>query len=104
MLDEPTTYLDIGACHDVMRLVRRLNVEENKTVVMVIHDLDLVSSLFRPIGCHAGRFGSCGGRSGPECTRRRRSTGPSMWRFARVLPTVAGAFPVFPRNEYRPVQ
>ena len=41
VLDEPTTYLDIGACHDVMRLVRRLNVEEDKTVVMVIHDLDL---------------------------------------------------------------
>ncbi len=41
LLDEPTTYLDIGACHDVMRLVRRLNEEEGKTTVLVIHDLDL---------------------------------------------------------------
>ena len=41
VLDEPTTYLDIGACHDVMRLVRRLNEECGKTVVLVIHDLDL---------------------------------------------------------------
>ncbi len=41
MLDEPTTYLDIGACHELMALVRRLNREHSKTVVMVIHDLDL---------------------------------------------------------------
>lgn len=40
VLDEPTTYLDIGACHDVMRLVRRLNEDCGKTVVLVIHDLD----------------------------------------------------------------
>ena len=41
LLDEPTTYLDIRACHETMELVRRLNVEAGKTVVMVIHDLDL---------------------------------------------------------------
>lgn len=41
MLDEPTTYLDIGACHDLMALVRQLNEQHGKTVVMVIHDLDL---------------------------------------------------------------
>ncbi len=41
VLDEPTTYLDIRACHETMELVRRLNVEAGKTVVMVIHDLDL---------------------------------------------------------------
>ena len=35
------TYLDIRACHETMELVRRLNVEAGKTVVMVIHDLDL---------------------------------------------------------------
>ncbi len=41
VLDEPTTYLDIRACHELMELVRRLNREQGKTVVMVIHDLDL---------------------------------------------------------------
>ena len=41
VLDEPTTYLDIRACHETMELVRRLNVEAGKTIVMVIHDLDL---------------------------------------------------------------
>lgn len=41
VLDEPTTYLDISACHDLMILVRDLNRREGKTVAMVIHDLDL---------------------------------------------------------------
>ena len=41
VLDEPTTYLDIRACHETMQLVRKLNEEANKTIVMVIHDLDL---------------------------------------------------------------
>ena len=41
LLDEPTTFLDIGACHDLMELVSRLNRERGKTIVMVIHDLDL---------------------------------------------------------------
>ena len=36
-----TTYLDIRACHETMQLVRKLNEEANKTIVMVIHDLDL---------------------------------------------------------------
>ena len=41
VLDEPTTYLDIRACHETMQLVRTLNREAGKTIVMVIHDLDL---------------------------------------------------------------
>lgn len=41
VLDEPTTYLDIRACHETMELVRTLNRDHNKTIVMVIHDLDL---------------------------------------------------------------
>lgn len=40
-LDEPTTYLDIGACHETMKLIRKLNETEGKTIVMVIHDIDL---------------------------------------------------------------
>lgn len=41
VLDEPTTYLDISACHQTMQLVRRLNENCGKTIIMVIHDLDL---------------------------------------------------------------
>lgn len=41
VLDEPTTYLDIKACHELMALITRLNTEMGKTIIMVIHDLDL---------------------------------------------------------------
>ncbi|MCA1029041.1 ABC transporter ATP-binding protein [Cytobacillus kochii] len=45
LLDEPTTYLDM--CHqlEVLELLKELNQLENRTIVMVIHDLN-----------HAARF------------------------------------------------
>lgn len=41
VLDEPTTYLDIHACLEIMELIERLNAELGKTIVMVLHDLHL---------------------------------------------------------------
>ena len=38
LLDEPTTFLDIGHQFEVLNLVRRLN-KEGKTIVMVLHDI-----------------------------------------------------------------
>lgn len=43
MLDEPTTYLDIAHQLEVLELCRRLNVEMGKTLVMVLHDLNLAA-------------------------------------------------------------
>jgi iron complex transport system ATP-binding protein len=40
LLDEPTTYLDLSHQLEVLHLVRRLNAQEGKTVVMVLHDLN----------------------------------------------------------------
>lgn len=40
LLDEPTTYLDIAAQYETLRLVRRLNRETGMTVLMVLHDLN----------------------------------------------------------------
>ncbi|HWI61951.1 MAG TPA: ABC transporter ATP-binding protein [Symbiobacteriaceae bacterium] len=41
LLDEPTTYLDLAYQIDVLDLLYRLNREEGRTVVMVLHDLNL---------------------------------------------------------------
>lgn len=41
LLDEPTTYLDIAHQLDVLELVARLNRDHGRTVVMVLHDLNL---------------------------------------------------------------
>ncbi len=40
LLDEPTTYLDVGQRYEVLELVRRLNAQ-GRTVLMVLHDLSL---------------------------------------------------------------
>ena len=40
LLDEPTTYLDMAHQAAVLDLLRRLNREEGRTVVMVLHDLN----------------------------------------------------------------
>jgi len=40
LLDEPTTYLDVAHQLEVMDLVKRLNRDEGRTVVMVLHDLN----------------------------------------------------------------
>lgn len=39
-LDEPTTYLDMAHQLEVLELLWRLNKQENKTIVMVLHDLN----------------------------------------------------------------
>lgn len=41
LLDEPTTFLDLAHQIEVLDLLRELNRRENKTIVMVLHDLNL---------------------------------------------------------------
>ncbi|WP_394218948.1 ABC transporter ATP-binding protein [Halobacillus trueperi] len=45
LLDEPTTYLDLAHQLEVLTLLEKLNKEEGRTIVMVLHDLN-----------HAARF------------------------------------------------
>ncbi|MEH3055405.1 MAG: ABC transporter ATP-binding protein [Patulibacter minatonensis] len=40
LLDEPTTYLDLAHQLDLLTLLRRLNRESGRTIVMVLHDLN----------------------------------------------------------------
>ncbi len=39
-LDEPTTYLDMAHQLEVLELLQKLNQEEGRTIVMVLHDLN----------------------------------------------------------------
>ncbi|SDC20377.1 iron complex transport system ATP-binding protein [Geodermatophilus telluris] len=43
LLDEPTTYLDLSHQIDVLELVTRLHAERGRTVVVVLHDLNLAA-------------------------------------------------------------
>ena len=40
LLDEPTTFLDIGHQLEVLELVHRLNRERRMTIILVLHDLN----------------------------------------------------------------
>lgn len=42
-LDEPTSHLDIGHQIQALDLLRRLNRQNNVTIIMVLHDLNLAS-------------------------------------------------------------
>ncbi|RIW29033.1 ABC transporter ATP-binding protein [Bacillus salacetis] len=39
-LDEPTTYLDMAHQLEVLELLRKLNEEQGRTIVMVLHDIN----------------------------------------------------------------
>ncbi len=43
LLDEPTTHLDLAHALDVLDLVDRLHADRGRTVVMVLHDLNLAA-------------------------------------------------------------
>ncbi|MEW9533461.1 ABC transporter ATP-binding protein [Microbispora sp. NPDC049125] len=43
LLDEPTTFLDLAHQIEVLELIGRLHAEAGKTVVMVLHDLNLAA-------------------------------------------------------------
>lgn len=43
LLDEPTTYLDMAHQLEILELLRKLNETAGKTIVLVIHDLNLAA-------------------------------------------------------------
>ena len=56
LLDEPTTFLDLTHQLEVLRLVRRINQEQGRTIVMVLHDLSLAARYSdRLLVLHDGR-------------------------------------------------
>ncbi|MCR4398569.1 MAG: ABC transporter ATP-binding protein [Firmicutes bacterium] len=49
LLDEPTSFLDIGYQADIMDLISSLNRNENLSVVVVMHDLNLAAQYCRSL-------------------------------------------------------
>lgn len=41
LLDEPTTYLDLAHQIDVLNLLKTLNIHDKRSIVMVLHDVNL---------------------------------------------------------------
>lgn len=61
LLDEPTTYLDLAHQLEVLELLKRLNQDSQKTIVMVIHELNQAARFADYIvGMRGGKICYCG--------------------------------------------
>jgi len=53
LLDEPTTYLDIAHQLEVLQLLSKLNQEQKKTIIMVVHEPNHASQFAHHVVCLA---------------------------------------------------
>ncbi len=61
LLDEPTTFLDLSHQIEVLKLLERLNKEESRTIVMVVHDLNHATRHAQHIiALHNGKIAAAG--------------------------------------------
>lgn len=61
LLDEPTTFLDLAHQVEVLELIRRLHTSADRTIVMVLHDLNLAARYAdRLIAMREGRVVAAG--------------------------------------------
>ena len=61
LLDEPTTYLDIKYQIEILNLVRNLNKNLGKTIVMVLHDInESIEYSDTIVGMMNGKIEFCG--------------------------------------------
>ncbi|GAA1201695.1 ABC transporter ATP-binding protein [Pseudonocardia alaniniphila] len=99
LLDEPTTFLDLAHQVDVLELVRRLHSEAGRTVVMVLHDLNLAARYAdRLVAMREGRIVAAGK---PAEVITEESLEEVFGLAARVIPDpVAGTPLVVPIGGY----
>ena len=62
MLDEPTSYLDMGFKLDILANIRMLARDRNLAIIMSLHELDLAQKVSDTIACvkgdHIDRIGT----------------------------------------------
>ena len=99
LLDEPTTYLDVRAAHDIMSLVRRLVDERGLTVLAVMHDLDLALRCSDRIAVmDEGRIMACGS---PQAVVASGALSRALGVDVVPCETPSGtAYATFPTNEF----
>jgi iron complex transport system ATP-binding protein len=100
LLDEPTTYLDLSHQIDVLELVGRLHAERGRTVVVVLHDLNLAARYAQRLV--AMKDGALVASGTPEEVLTEQLLADVFELEARVLPDpVAGTPMVVPVRRLR---
>jgi iron complex transport system ATP-binding protein len=100
LLDEPTTYLDLSHQIDVLELVGRLHAERGRTVVVVLHDLNLAARYAQRLV--AMKDGALVASGTPEEVLTEQLLADIFELEARVLPDpVAGTPMVVPVRRLR---
>jgi iron complex transport system ATP-binding protein len=100
LLDEPTTYLDLSHQIDVLELVGRLHAERGRTVVAVLHDLNLAARYAQRLV--AMKVGALVTSGTPEEALTERLLADVFDLEARILPDpVAGTPMVVPVRRLR---
>lgn len=95
LLDEPTTFLDIGYQIEVLELVQRLSRERGVAVVMAIHDLNQALSVCDRVSLlDAGRLVFDGEPAGLVGTDSIERVFRVRGRFVELLPGAAPHFDV----------
>jgi iron complex transport system ATP-binding protein len=60
-LDEPTTFLDMAHQLEVLKLLEKLNQDQQRTIVMVVHDLNHASRFAQHmVAIKSGKVTACG--------------------------------------------
>jgi iron complex transport system ATP-binding protein len=100
LLDEPTTYLDLSHQIDVLELVGRLHAERGRTVVVVLHDLNLAARYAQRLV--AMKDGALVASGTPDAVLTEELLARVFGLEARVLPDpVAGTPMVVPVRRLR---
>ncbi|NAZ38280.1 ATP-binding cassette domain-containing protein [Rubellimicrobium sp. CFH 75288] len=103
LLDEPTTFLDLKVQVDILTLLSRIAHEEGRTVVVVLHEINMAAAFADRIVMMAG------GRILAEGAPREVVTPETLDRVfglaADVLPAPRGRYPVcIPARQFDPLQ
>ncbi|MBQ6472574.1 MAG: ABC transporter ATP-binding protein [Victivallales bacterium] len=88
LLDEPTTFLDIGGQCEFLTLVRSLNHESRLTVLMVLHDLNVAATFSTQLVMLKEGRALCAGSPADTLTPATLRTAFGVE--ARILPTPGG--------------
>ena len=92
LLDEPTTFLDMSHQIEVLDVLKRLNQEHGRTIVMVLHDLNMAARTPRTWSSSAAARCSTRVSRGTSCSRKSLPRPLALRRPFSAIPRCSSQF------------